>query len=99
MHVEVTFHATVREAAGRGRPERDLPLADGRPVGDAPVALLRDATGATDAEPLVPDPKGELLAHVALRRDGEDVRDGERPTTLPADGGRFELEPSVEGVP
>ncbi len=95
MHVEITFHGTIRDAAGRDRLERDLPLSDGATVGDALVAVLADLP---DAEPLVLNSKGKLRAHVALRRNGEDVRSGEWLETALADGDRLDLEPSVKGA-
>ena len=95
MHVEITFHGTIRDAVGRDRLERDLALPAGVTVGDALVAVLADLP---DAEPLVLNSKGELRAHVALRRNGEDVRSGEWLATPLADGDRLDLEPSVKGA-
>ena len=95
MHVEITFHGTIRDAAGRDRLERDLVLPDGATVGDALAAVLADLP---DAEPLVLNSKGTLRAHVALRRNGADVRSGEWLATPLADGDRLDLEPSVKGA-
>lgn len=78
MHVEFTFHGTVREAAGRDRLERDMDLPADATVGDAPDAVLR--------------------AHVALRRNGEDVSSGDGLETGIDDGDRIDLEPSVKGA-
>jgi molybdopterin converting factor small subunit len=95
MHVEFTFHGTVREAAGRDRFGGDLDLPADATVGDALRAALRELP---DAEPLVLNSKGKLRAHVALRRNGEDVRDGEWLETPVAEGDRLDLEPSVKGA-
>jgi molybdopterin converting factor small subunit len=95
MHVEITFHGTIRDAAGRDGLERDLPLPDGATVGDALAAVLVDLP---DAEPLVLNSNGKLRAHVALRRNGRDVRSGEWLETALADGDQLDLEPSVKGA-
>lgn len=95
MHVEVTFHGTIREAAGLDRLERDLDLPEAATVGDALAAVLGEDP---DAEPLVRNSKGKLRAHVALRHNGEDVRSGEWLETGIEDGDRLDLEPSVKGA-
>jgi molybdopterin converting factor small subunit len=95
MHVEVTFHGTVREAAGRDRLERDLGLPEDATVGDALRAVLAELP---DAEPLVLNSKGTLRAHVALRHNGEDVRSGAWLETAIDDGDRLDVEPSVKGA-
>lgn len=95
MHVEFAFRRTIREAAGRDRLERDLDLPGGATAGDALAAVLREVP---NVEPLAPNSRGELRAHVALQRNGEDVRSGERLATPVADGDRPDLEPSVEGA-
>ena len=95
MHVEVTFHGTIREAAGHDRLERDLPLSEGATVGDAVRAVLGELPAA---EPLVLNSKGRLRGHVALRRNGEDVRSGEWLETGVVEGDRLDLEPSVKGA-
>jgi len=93
MHVEFTFHGTIREAAGRERLARDLALPDGATVGDALAAVLREVP---DAESLVLNSKGRLRAHVALRHNGEDVRSGDGLETGIEDGDSLALEPSVK---
>ena len=95
MHVEFAFHGTIREAAGRDRLERDLDLPGGATVGDALAAVLGELP---DVEPLALNSKGRLRAHVALRRNGEDVRSGEWLATPIASGDRLDLEPSVKGA-
>ncbi|MEF8788498.1 MAG: ubiquitin-like small modifier protein 1 [Haloarculaceae archaeon] len=95
MHVEFRFHGTLREAAGRDRLERDLTLSDGATVGDALAAVLPEVPAV---EPLALDSKGTLRAHVALRRNGEDVRSGEWLETPVAEDDRIDLEPSVKGA-
>jgi len=95
MHVEFTFHGTIRGAAGRERLARDLDIPDGATVGDALAAVRREVP---DAEPLVVNSEGQLRAHVALRRNGEDVRSGDGLETCIGDGDGPAIEPSVKGA-
>ncbi|MFC7227505.1 MoaD/ThiS family protein [Salinirubellus salinus] len=95
MRTEFVLRGTLADAVDAGAEavslERDVA---GETVGAA-VETLTDAYPAL--EPLVLDSKGRLRAHLALRRDGEDVRDGAWLATPLAAGERLELEPGTKG--
>lgn len=94
MEVEFVLRGTFAEAAGV-RPETSVTqTVDGGTVGAA-LSGLTDRY--SDLAPLVQNSKGKLRAHVALTRNGEDVRNGEWLSTPVSDGDRLVLEPGVKG--
>lgn len=95
MHVEFAIHGAIREAAGRNRFDSEMDHTDAVTVGEALAAALRAVPAV---EPLVLDSKGRLRAHVALQRNGEDVRSGAWLETRIENGDRIDLEPSVKGA-
>jgi hypothetical protein len=66
----------------------------GETVGDALDALTR---AHPSLEPLVRNSKGKLRAHIVLRRNSQDVRDGEWVETLLSPDDQLELEPGTKG--
>ena len=95
MRTEFVLRGTLADAVESGSAtvavERDI---DGETVGAA-LETLTDEYPALRA--LVVNSRGNLRAHVALRRGGEDVRDGEwLETPLSADE-TLELEPGTKG--
>jgi molybdopterin synthase sulfur carrier subunit len=94
MYVEFTLRGTFAEAAGVAERETRTVGVDGETVGDALGAL---AAESPDLRPLVVNSDGKLRGHVALRRNGADVRDGEWLETPVSDGDRLTLEPGVKG--
>jgi molybdopterin converting factor small subunit len=95
MRTEFVLRGTLADAVEDGAAsvtvERDV---DGETVGAA-VETLTDAYPALRS--LVVDSKRKLRAHVALRRNGADVRDGEWLQTPLSAGDRLELEPGTKG--
>lgn len=92
MHVTCEFHATVREAVGTKRLEREV--ATGTRVRDLLDDLDREHEGLG---PLVFDSEGRVRANVNLLVDGTPVRDRDGPATELADGDTLVVAPSVAG--
>lgn len=95
MRTEFVLRGTLADAVESGSAsvtlERDV---DGETVGAAVEALTDDHPSL---ESLVVNSKGRLRAHVALRRNGADVRDGEWLATPLSPGDTLELEPGTKG--
>jgi molybdopterin converting factor small subunit len=95
MRTEFVLRGTLADAVEDGAAsvtvERDV---GGETVGAA-VETLTDEYPALQS--LVVNSKGKLRAHVSLRRNGADVRDGEWLATPLSAGDRLELEPSTKG--
>jgi len=95
MATEFVLRGTLADAVESGAEsvtlEREV---KGETVGAA-VTVLTDEYPSL--EPLVVNSKGKLRAHVALRRNGEDVRDGEWLETPLSAGDTLELEPGTKG--
>lgn len=94
MHVEFVLEGTFAEAAEVPPGEVLSRGVDGETVGAA-LAVLTDES--PKLAPLVVDTDGKLRSHVALSRNGVDVRDGEWLSTPLADGDRLRVEPGVKG--
>jgi molybdopterin converting factor small subunit len=95
MRTEFVLRGTLADAVDTGADTVSLVHdVDGETVGAA-VETLTDAHPALES--LVLNSKGNLRAHVALRRNGEDVRDGEWLATPLSAGDELELEPGTKG--
>jgi hydroxyacylglutathione hydrolase len=92
VHVTCEFHATVREAVGTKRLERDV----------AARTRVRDLLDDLDREheglgPLVFDSEGRVRANVNLLVNGTPVRDRDGPETALTDGDTLVVAPAVAG--
>ena len=95
MQAELVLRGTLADAVEPGSESVTLERAvAGETVGAAVAALTEEYPSL---EPLVVNSKGRLRAHVALRRNGEDVRDGEWLETPLSPGDELELEPGTKG--
>ena len=95
MRTEFVLRGTLADAVESGADrltlDRDV---DGATVGAAVEVLTEEYPSL---RPLVVNSKGRLRAHVALRRNGADVRDGEWLETPLSAGDTLELEPGTKG--
>ena len=95
MPTEFVLRGTLADAVESGSASVTLERAvDGETVGAAVAVLTEEYPSLS---PLVVNSKGKLRAHVALRRNGEDVRDGEWLETPLSSGDTLELEPGTKG--
>jgi molybdopterin converting factor small subunit len=95
MRTEFVLRGTLADAVDAGADTVSLVHdIDGETVGAA-VKTLTDAYPVLES--LVLNSKGKLRAHVALRQNGEDIRDGEWLATPLSPGDELKLEPETKG--
>jgi molybdopterin synthase sulfur carrier subunit len=92
VHVTCEFHATVREAVGQKRLEREA--AAGTSVRTVLNDLEAEHEGLT---PLIFDSAGRIRANVNLLVNGTPIREREGPRTVLTDGDTLVVAPSVAG--